>query len=464
MRTKTTDRVVAAAVLSLGLLSAGHSAHAQTVRDIISFTASTQWGDPAATPAQGRDGKLYGTFPSPESTSGSDFSLSLTGDLQVLHLFGSEAGGFFPLAGLTLGSDGNFYGATSSGGTAELGTLYRLSPGGTFTILHNFLGGSDGSGPLSAPILAADGNFYGTTAGTVATPATVYKYDPSSGTLATIYVFDFLHGTNVAAGLLQASDGYLYGVATDGGSHDYGTVFKLDTSGKLFFYYSFPGGAGGRVPIGPLVEATDGNIYGTTYLGGSTPKQGYGTVFRTTPQGAVSILFSFDPATTAYNPLGGLIQATDGYLYGTLSLSKKNEGALFRISLSGQYEALYLFPQTVGSGIGSSLMQDTNGMFYGSAEYGGAYGFGAIYSLNMGLRPFVAFVRANGKTGEQAQILGQGLTGTTSVTFNGAPAKFKAVSDTYMTAIVPSGATTGPVVVTTPTGPLTSNVSFRISK
>jgi uncharacterized repeat protein (TIGR03803 family) len=452
-------------VTGMSLLSLLRSAQAQTVRDIIAFKGSIESGNPGPTPTQGRDGRLYGTFPNPESTSGSDFSMSLAGSLQVTHLFGSEAGGVNPFAGLTLGSDGNFYGATGGGGSAQYGTLYRISPGGTFTILHNFLGGSDGSGPLSAPILAADGNFYGTTAGTVATPATVYKYSPSSETLTTIYVFDFLHGTRVGASLLQGSDGYLYGVAEDGGSHDYGTVFKMDTSGKLFFYYSFPGGAGGRDPIGPLIEATDGNIYGTTALGGSTPKQGYGTVFRMTKQGSISILFSFDPATTAYNPYSGLVLGTDGYLYGTLGLSKQNESALYRISLSGEYEALYLFPQTMGSELSSALIQDTNGLFYGCAPQGGPYSAGAIYSLDMGLKPFVAFVRANGKIGEQAQILGQGLTGTTSVTFNGIPAtRFKVVSDTYMTAVVPTGATTGPVVVTTPAGPLTSNVNFRISK
>ena len=453
------------AAFSLGLLLAMSSANAQMVRDIISFTASTQWGNPSATPRQGPDGKLYGTFPSPESTSGSDFSLSLGGTLQVIHLFGSSQDGFDPQAGLTLATDGNFYGAASAGGTGQYGILYRLSPHGTFTILHNFLGGSDGSSPTSAPIEGADGNFYGTTNGNAGNPATIYKYTPSSGTLTTIYQFDFLHGTNVFAGLIQGSDGYLYGTAGSGGTHDYGTAFRLSTSGKPFFFYSFPGGTGGRAPVGSLIEATDGNFYGMTQLGGSAPLGGLGTVFKMTPDGAVSILFAFNSTSTAYYPAGGLIQAPDGYLYGALGLSKRNEGALFRISLSGQYEALYLFPQTVGSGIGSALMQDTNGLFYGSAQSGGAYGFGAIYSLDMGLAPFVTFVRPTGKAGQEAQILGQHLTGTTSVTFNGIPAtSFALVDDTYMTAVVPSGASTGPVVVTTPTGALTSNVSFRISK
>jgi uncharacterized repeat protein (TIGR03803 family) len=274
-------------------------------------------------------------------------------------------------------------------------------------------------------------------------------------------VFDSANGTSLS-GLVQGSDGYLYGTALGGGANLYGTAFKLSTSGQPSFFYSFPGGTGGWAPDGALVEATDGNFYGTTLQGGSTKQLGgFGTVFKLTPQGAVSILFAFDRAI-GNTPVGGLIQATDGYLYGALNANIKNESELFRINLSGQYETLYKFPQTVGSNIGPP-MQDTNGYFYGPAQDGGAYGFGAIYRLDMSLAPFITFVRPAGKVGHTAKILGQGLTGTTSVTFNGVPAtSFLVKSDTYMTAVVPSGATTGTVTVTTPSGTLSSNRSFRI--
>jgi hypothetical protein len=161
-----------------------------------------------------------------------------------------------------------------------------------------------------------------------------------------------------------------------------------------------------------------------------------------------------------------LVQGTDGYLYGVLyENTLPNLGSLFRISLSGQYQQLYNFTATTGEGVGASLMQHTNGLFYSSAEYGGTYGFGAIYSLDMHLAPFITLVRPAGKVGQSAQILGQGLTGTTTVNFNGkAATSFSVVNDTYMTAVVPTGAKTGPVVVTTPTSKLTSNVNFRISK
>ena len=111
------------------------------------------------------------------------------------------------------------------------------------------------------------------------------------------------------------------------------------------------------------------------------------------------------------------------------------------------------------------LCRDTSGLFYGTSQFGGAFGFGSVYSLNMGLGPFIAFVSATGKVGQTAEILGQKLKGTTSVTFNGVPAtSFTVKSSTYMTAVIPTGATTGKVVVTTPTGVLTSNINFVIHK
>lgn len=436
----------------------------QTVRDVVSFTGQNQSGNPTMTPTQGRDGKLYGTS-AMLSGSGSDFSLSLGGNDLIIHTFNGTSGDA-PYAGLTLGTDGNFYGTASSGGTANYGLFYRLSPQGNFTTLHNFLGLSDGSSPTSAPIEAADGNFYGTTNGNAGNPATVYKYNPSSGTVTTIYQFDQLHGTSVHNGLLQGSDGYLYGVADFGGAHGSGTVFRLSTSGQPFFFHSFTGGEGGAIPVSTLIEASDGYFYGMTELGGTAPGAGYGTVFKIDRAGHISIVYKFNPSTSAIYPAGGLIQGTDGYLYGALSENTlPGLGSIFRISLSGQYQQLYNFTATTGETVGASLLQHTNGVFYGSAETGGAYGFGAIYNLDMGLGAFITFVRPTGKVGQSAQILGQGFTGATAVTFNGkAATSFSVVNDTFMSAVVPTGATTGKVVVTTPAGKLTSNVNFRVSK
>jgi uncharacterized repeat protein (TIGR03803 family) len=184
-------------------------------------------------------------------------------------------------------------------------------------------------------------------------------------------------------------------------------------------------------------------------------------------KGGVSVLHTFTTSKIeGQYPDGGLAQATDGKLYGSTQLGGGNGfGSLYEITTSGAYTQLYSFTAAVGERPLGALLQHTNGILYGAAFLGGSHGYGSVFSLDMGLGPFVTFVRPTGKVGQTAQILGQGFTGSTSVTFNGVPAtSFSVVSDTYMTAVVPSGATTGPVVVTTPSGPLTSNVSFRISQ
>ena len=165
------------------------------------------------------------------------------------------------------------------------------------------------------------------------------------------------------------------------------------------------------------------------------------------------------------NPLAGLVQATNGNLYGTTSSGGEfnNNGTVFEITLKGALTTVYDF---TGGPDGSlpfaGLVQATNGNLYGATYGAGANGVGTIFGLDEGLGPFVTFVQAAGKVGQTGPILGQGLTGTTSVSLNGTPANFTVVSDTFITATVPAGATTGYVTVTTPSGTLTSNVPFHV--
>jgi uncharacterized repeat protein (TIGR03803 family) len=324
----------------------------------------------------------------------------------------------------------------------------------------SFKGGSDGALPGAPPIEGSDLGLYGTTNGNAATAATIYKYTPSTGAFTTLYQFDQAHGQLVTAPLIQATDGSLYGTAYQGGANNCGSIFKLTTSGALLWYYSFPCGQGGANPVGPVIQASDGNFYGTTSQGGSI---GFGTVFMLSRNGKVSILHRFQGSPTdGSSPFAGLVQATDGKLYGATSGGgTSNTGTLFQITTTGNYQLLYNLDIHTTNPVGT-LSQHTSGLLYGTAEFGGQFGFGTVYSLDMGLGPFVALPRRAGKVGSSAQILGQALTGTTSVTFNGVASTFRVVSDTYLTAVVPSGATSGPVVVTTPSGTLTSNKSFKI--
>jgi uncharacterized repeat protein (TIGR03803 family) len=447
-----------AVVAAFILLSASvRVTQAQNVTLVYSFSNLGSSANPLyVTPAQGGDAKLYGTTQG--SDFGSVFRVQTTGAGTTLYtLDGTE--GVEPSAGVTLASDGNFYGTTFEGGTANYGVLFRITPGGVYTVLHNFGGGADGGFPLAAPAEASDGNLYGTTEGS--TVSTVYKY-ALSGTFSTIYQFDNASGQGVVGSLLLGTDGNLYGTAVQGGANNCGTVFKMTTAGIILHYYSFKCGLEGAYPASTLLQASDGDFYGTTTAGGYN---GQGTVFKMGQKGLVSILYRFrgKPSDGSY-PIGSLVEGGDGNLYGaTASGGEKDYGTLFEMTTSGTHTLLYSFVHTLGAYPEGGLMQHSNGQFYGTAAKGGAGGAGSVFSLDMGFGPLITFVVPAAQVAQTAQILGQGLTGTTGVTFNGVAAtSFKVVSDTFLTAVVPTGATTGPVVVTTPSGTLTSNKSFTI--
>lgn len=441
----------------------------QTVTQVFAYPSNA--AGPICTPAQGRDGSLY-TTASGDGTTHTNGAILQTPlamkGTRLLYTF-ATADGTNPGAGLMLGLDGNYYGAAPGGGSSGYGVLFKITPTGTYTVLHQFTGGSDGGAPVSAPVQASDGNLYGNTSFSTVGAGTIYKFSPPSGTFTTIFTFaqDGSQGKQMTAPLIQASDGNLYGTTELGGASNAGTIYKISTAGVLLNSYNFPGGSGGGFPLAPLVEASDGNLYGTTFYAGTITgqcKTGCGTVFKMS-HGTVSVLYSFEGTVTdgAY-PEAGLTEGTDGNLYGNTVQGGKNQlGTIYQITTSGQYKLLYSFSAEVGSGPGAALVQHTNGKFYGTAGSGGRNGAGSLYSFDVGLGPFIALVRYTGRIGQPVQILGQGLTGSTSVTINGiAATSFKVVTDRYMTVVIPTEATSGPVVVTTPTATLTSNHNLQI--
>jgi uncharacterized repeat protein (TIGR03803 family) len=449
-------------------------AFGQKVRNVFSFPNANSATSPGTiTLIQGRDGGLYGTATGYSVTGGTDgslFKISVGGKFTTLHIF-SGADGSNPQGGMTLGIDGNYYGTTTSGGTSGAGTLFKITPTGTFTLLYQFTAGSDGGYPYAPPIQAADGNLYGTTPIGNDYLGTVYRYTPSSGSLNTILSLnaDGSQGKYFEAALLQAADGTLYGTTAFGGANGCGAIVRLKTSGTLLSVYSFACGSGGSEPLSALIQAGDGNIYGTTAEGGNITTNrdcgvGCGTIFKLTG-GVISTLYAFSGEPTDGGlAIAGLVEGTDGQLYGSTHTGGAFDfGTLYRISTSGQYQLLYSFAQKIGQNPDGTLTQDTNGTFYGTTAAGGSSGEGSLYNLNMGLGPCISLVRYTGIVGQAVQILGQGLTGSTAVTINGVAAtSFKVVSNTYLTAVIPTGATTGPVVVTTPTGNLKSNHALRI--
>jgi uncharacterized repeat protein (TIGR03803 family) len=486
---------------------------AQTLTTVHSFDLS-DGGYPGPL-VQGTDGRLYGTtqFGGANGSNckdsslacGTAFAITPAGALTTLYSFCAQAtcdDGGFPSSGLTLLQDGNFYGTTYGGGSVKAdcnndgcGTAFEMNPAGILSTIYNFCsltGCADGVGPEAGLLQAPDGNFYGTVAygGVPTSGGTVVKMTPT-GTLTTLYRFcskpKCSDGETPVAPVILAADGNFYGTTFGGGlrnSNQYpcssagcGTIFKLTPSGTLTTIYSFcsqPNCSDGTNPNGGLVQALDGRLWGTTGYGG---KHGYGTVFAITGEGKLTTLHSFHVAD-GETPYANLIQATDGNFYGITAYGGKyyvrdkiQGGTLFKITPQGVLTTLYNFCAEANCADGlipvANLMQFTNGIIYGTTANGGgssncSSGCGTVFSLNLNLAPFVALIHSTGPVGQTGGILGQGFTGTTAVAINGTPANFTVVSDTFITATVPAGATTGYVTVTTPNGVLKSNVPFRV--
>ncbi len=249
---------------------------------------------------------------------------------------------------------------------------------------------------------------------------TIFKISPT-GKFNTLHIFADTDGASPQAPLIEGPDGAFYGAAFFGGPHDHGTIFRITAGGKFTILYNFCSlqkCTDGWGPAAGLILGTDGNFYGTSEFGGT---HNYGTIFEITPAGTLTTLYSFCSQTNCADgvyPLAGLAQGTDGTFYGTTwrgGTSKKCTGLC-----------------------------------------------GTVFSLSTGLGPFVIANPGFGKVGWKIGILGNNLTGTSSVTFNGVPATFSIISDTFIKATVPTGATTGTIQVTTPSGTLSSNVGFHV--
>jgi len=446
-----------ACVVFVFCVAAATAATAQTYSDLYNF--GTNSDDPASPRytgviAQSRDGNLYATAPYGGANSdGAVFKITPAGTLTVVHSFDGTDGAN-PWAGLTLGTDGNFYGSALTGGKFGYGTIYKITPEGSLTTLHSFTNGTDAGAGGAQPIEGSDGNLYGVADGPgLYTNGVVYKITPS-GVFTTLHTFDGLHGSHPNAPLVQGTNGDFYGTTYWGGTNGFGTIFKISASGDFEVLYNFV--QFDQNPEGPMTQGSDGAFYGTT-----TEYADGGIAFKITDPGGLTILHDFTGGSAGQAPYGGLVQATDGYFYGTTAYGSPQ--FIFRISSTGAFTTLYDFESATGVNPLSTQIQHTNGLLYGDTNTGGAFGLGTFYSFDVGLGPFVSFVRTLGHVGLSVQILGQGFTGATAVSFNGIPASFTVKSDTYLTATVPAGATNGSVTVTEPSGTLTSNKIFRVT-
>jgi len=320
------------------LLQGGAQGQVETI--LHSFTGGNGSADgngPYGSLIQATNGNYYGTTRNDGGGGGCVFEITPSGTVTILHSFGVIAeDGYYPTAGLVQGTDGAFFGTTTAGGGngGGYGTVFKISPQGTYTKLHSFRDGSvtnDGSGPTTSLVEGADGNFYGTTpGGGSAGDGTVYRITPD-GVLTILHSFGdgsvTNDGTTPEAPLILGADGNFYGTTNGGSSHDEGTLFKITPQGTETIMHNFGDGSvtnDGSGPTTPLMQGTDGNFYGTTENGGaqSGTLGGSGCVFKMTPQGVVTILHSFDGGTALNDgelPLGGLTQGPDGSIYGMAS-------------------------------------------------------------------------------------------------------------------------------------------------
>ncbi len=373
-------------------------AKAQTVTILYSFGSNPADGTgPVAGLVQGSDGNFYGTTghggtgTNCSSGCGTVFRMSPSGSCTSLYSFVGSPDGANPFGGLVQGRDGNFYGTTYWGGTHGLGSVFRISPTGSYTNLHSFAGlPSDGEKPFAGLVQGSDGNFYGTTIfGGPDESGIVFRIGPN-GSYSNIYALTFFSYEPEAA-LAQGSDGNFYGTTAHGAAYSQGSIFRISPSGSFTNLYSFGGNPNdGANPIASLVQGSDGNFYGTASQGGVSGNNG--SVFRITPNGNFTSLHSFVTSKDGRQP-NGLVQASDGNFYGTTAGGGKSTnctsgcGIVFQISPSGSYTNLYSFGSQPGDGLGpqAGLVQGSDSNFYGTTGGGGANGYGTVFRFSVPL-------------------------------------------------------------------------------
>jgi uncharacterized repeat protein (TIGR03803 family) len=341
---------------------------------------------PCGALVQGTNGNLYGTTESGGvGGSGTVFMISPQGGFTLLHSFSFHVDGE-PEAGLTLASDGNYYGATSAG-------VFQMTPSGAVKLISSFDGAAYAGPPQSSLVQGRDGQLYGTTSPSIPDISGAYGaiFKVTTGGAATLlYTFtNGLDGEEPASGLVQGSDGNFYGTAMSS-TNGCGTFYRISPSGTFTVLQQFSG-TNGSGP-GALIQAADGNLYGTTAGGGA---YGGGTVYQASASGVLHTLYSVqkDPfffvPPPGNNPPAGLVQSTNGILYGITLENGIAQGTgysaeVFSITTNGDYSPVFLFPGGGGDGAGpmAGLLLASNGVFYGTTERGGTYDFGAVFQCD----------------------------------------------------------------------------------
>jgi uncharacterized repeat protein (TIGR03803 family) len=380
-----------ALAILLGLAAAPPSAHGQTFTVLHSFKGGTDGEGPNGSVVRDAAGNLYGTTEYGGGGTcftgdgcGTVFKVDTAGKETVLYSFTGGADGALPLASVIRDAAGNLYGTTEAGGDLTCndgvgcGTVFKLDTDGKETVLHSFTG-KDGTSPIAGVIRDAAGNLYGTTPqGGAFSSGTVFKLD-TSGNETVLY--NFMGGRGGTDGsypdgaLIRDAAGNLYGTTQLGGNYSFGTVFKVDSTGKETVLYRFFGGWNGRNPSGGVIMDKGGNLYGTTEVGGDSFD---GTVFKLSPVGNKPVLYHFTGGADGVYPVAGVIADTAGNLYGTtqfgggIACFGGSCGTVFKLDKTGNETVLHSFTGGAdGATPVAGLVRDAAGNLYGTAYFGG---------------------------------------------------------------------------------------------
>ena len=466
---------LALTILAAVLIFAGAAvpAPAQTPTTLHSFQqGQTDACEPEDNIVQGRDGNMYGVGVSCGTFgTGAVYKISTTGTESVVFNFPSTWSSCF--SGLTIGSDGNFYGTcfTNPGGN---GGIFKLTPAGVFTDLHDFNGVNGDTEPVYAPVQASDGNFYGVTGFYPFSCGNVYKLT-SAGVYTNLHKF-IGSDCGPASSLFQASDGNLYGTlfacAINSGIGA-GCVYKISTAGVFKEIFGFSSSTG-QNPCTGVIQAKNGNLYGATNQGGAN---NFGNIYKLTTAGVQTDLHDFNNTTDAScgDNVGrtnvNLVQVTDGAFYGVNGINgPSGGGSIYKLTSANVFTA-FLFPSPFVDGDAplSTLVQNTNGLVYGTTPSGGPTSCnpcqGVFFSIATGDAAFVNLepTQKTAIVGTKVGMFGQGFSSSSVVKFGGvASTSVTRSGTTYLTAMVPAGAHTGAVTVTTGSTTLTSPQTFKV--
>jgi uncharacterized repeat protein (TIGR03803 family) len=371
------------------------------------FRVSTDGGFPWGSLVKGADGSFYGmTKIGSGSTHGIIFRITTGSVFTLMKPLTLATTGGYPVGSLARGSDGNFYGTTSEGGSNQFGTIFRITPANVFTVLAHLNGATPGSAPQESLVQGTDNAFYGTAStGGKFNYGTIFKI--CGGVTTVIRHLDRLaDGAYPKGTLVRGTDGHYYGTTSFGGTNGNGTIFRITTGGMYSVLRHLRAATDGGFPEGSLVPGADGNLYGMNRMGGLN---GGGTIFRLSPaNNAYAVLRHLSPATDGNNPVGGLLAAPDGFFYGMTS------NRIFRMDAAGNFSVLHtLLSGTEGSTPKGNLVRGSDGFFYGTTTSGGSLsGMGTVFRMSASGELFV-LRRFNGTTdgGRPAGTLVQGSDG-----------------------------------------------------